>query len=85
MADWTPEQIADQTRLCHCDHLKNTHASGLGKCLFSKLQAAYGYPGEPECPCQAFVEDEAKTAAYRAQRERQREQMNGIRLNRPIT
>lgn len=83
MPNWTPEQIADQTRLCYCDHLKNTHAGGHGKCLFAQLQAAYGYPGEPECPCQAFVEDEAKTSQYRAQRERQ--QMKGIRLERPIT
>jgi hypothetical protein len=55
MADWTPEQLADQKRICECDHFKNTHASGQGKCLFAQLQAANGYPGEPECPCKKFV------------------------------
>jgi hypothetical protein len=43
-----------------------------------------GYPGESECPCQAFVEDKAKTAAYIAQRERMMPR-RGIYLDRPIT
>ena len=85
MPDWTPEQLADQDRLCGCDHFKNTHAGGQGKCLFAQLQAVNGYPGAPECPCQAFVEDEAKTAAYRAQRDRQKAHKKGIRLERPNT
>ena len=68
MPDWTPEQIADQNRLCECDHFKNTHASGHGKCLFAQLQAVNGYPGEAECTCQAFIEDKDKTAAWRSQK-----------------
>jgi hypothetical protein len=84
MSDWTPEQLADQKRICECDHLKNTHGSGQGKCLFAQLQAVNGYPGEAECPCKAFVEDKAKTAAYVAQRERMMPR-RGIYLDRPIT
>lgn len=85
MADRTPEQLADQTRLCRCNHLKNTHANGEGKCLFAQLQAAYGYPDDPECPCQMFIEDTARTEAYRAELERMRHGMKGIVLDRPIT
>lgn len=68
MSDWTPEQIADQDRLCGCDHFKNTHVLGQGKCLFAQLQAAYGYPGEPECSCQTFVENKDKTRAFLSRR-----------------
>lgn len=64
MTDWTPEQLADQKRICECDHFKNTHASGQGKCLFAQLQAVNGYPGEAECPCKAFIEDKKKTSAH---------------------
>lgn len=69
MSGWTPEQIADQDRLCGCGHFKNTHASGHGKCLFAQLQAANGYPGEPECPCQTFVENKDKTSDFLSRRD----------------
>lgn len=69
MGNWTPEQIADQDRLCGCDHFKNTHASGEGKCLFAQLQAVNGYPRELECPCQVFVENREKTTAFIEKRE----------------
>lgn len=59
-----PGQIADQDRLCGCEHFKNTHAKGIGRCLFAKVQETNGYPGEPECPCETFVEDPEKTAAF---------------------
>ena len=59
-----PVKISDQDRLCGCGHFKNNHAAGSGKCLFAKLQAAYGYPGELECPCGGFVEDPEKTANF---------------------
>lgn len=54
MADWTPEELADQKRVCECTHLKNSHVNGEGVCVFAKLQAAYGYK-DPECPCKSFV------------------------------
>lgn len=69
MADWTPEQLADQKRFCGCGHLKNTHASGEGKCLFAQLQKVNGYPGEAECLCETFVEDVEKTKRYIAEGE----------------
>lgn len=55
MSDWTPEQLADQKRICECDHFKNTHSGGQWKCLFDQLQKVNGYPGEPECLCEKFV------------------------------
>lgn len=83
MADWTPEQLADQNRICQCKHFKNTHERGTARCCFGALQRAYGYD-DTDCPCQAFVEDAAKTAAYVAQRERTMPSQ-GIYLDRPIT
>lgn len=44
----------DGTRLCVCGHFKNCHVKGSEKCVFTQLQAAYGYR-DPECPCQGFV------------------------------
>lgn len=63
MTDWTPEQLADQKKICECNHFKNTHSGGQWKCLFDQLQKVNGYPGEAECPCQAFIEDKKKTSA----------------------
>lgn len=79
MTDWTPEQLADQRRICECDHFKNTHASGQGNCLFAQLQAVNGYPGEAEFPCQAFVEDKTKTAAHADRVAEARAKLKGIR------
>ncbi len=75
MPDWTPEQLADQDRLCRCGHFKNCHVKGLDKCIFAKLQEVNGYPGEPECPCEAFIEDKAKTADFIARRENVRQRL----------
>lgn len=66
----TPEQIEDQSRICGCDHFRNDHAGTHGKCLFVQLQAVFGNPGHPECPCLGFVEDEGKTVAHVDGRER---------------
>lgn len=70
MSNLTPEQIEDQNRICGCDHFRDIHAGGRGKCLFSQFRAVFGCPGEPECPCLEFVEDEGKTAAHVDGRER---------------
>lgn len=70
MSARTPKQIEDQDRICGCDHFRNDHAGGQGKCLFVQLQAVFGNPGHPECPCLGFIEDDGKTAAHVDGRER---------------
>lgn len=55
MADWTPEELADQRAICECRHFKNTHANGGGACAFGPIQRAYGF-NDPDCSCQEFNE-----------------------------
>lgn len=69
MGNLTPEQIADQDKLCRCGHFKNCHVKGLERCIFAKLQEVNGYPGEDECPCEGFVLDLPKTMAFIAKRD----------------
>ncbi len=74
MEYWAPEQLMDSHgRLCGCNHLKIDHTKGLGKCLFTHLKTHYaGLPYESDCPCQTFVEDEARTEYLRAELARRR-------------
>lgn len=63
MSDWTPEQLADQKAICGCGHFKNTHAQGEASCLFSQIQAAYGFVS-PECPCRRFSQSAELSAVF---------------------